>query len=501
MSTGTQGRVEPTYGHWRKPSAAGLGSLGLVGTVLLVAGMVLVVVLLPLDPLAALIAGAAVAGVLVPLCLRVDGRSALQRLSARVAWWAGRSRRAHLYRSGITSPVGGGRHRLPGLAAQTRVWSCVDAYEQPFAMVYVPSTEHCSVTLRAGADGAALVDPEQVNAWVAGWGQFLAALGHEPGLEACAVTVETAPDPGVRLEQAVAANRSPNAPALSREVMGQIVASYPAGSAVISTRVQLTWRTSTPAGRRSPEQMAVELGARLPGLAGLLAGTGAGAVVAMGPDELAEVVRVAYDPAAFADIERARAEHGHAGITWTDAGPVAAQEEWDSYRHDSGTTTVWTMAEAPRGTVTSRVLLALLRPHRDIDRKRVTLVYRPHDAGSAARIVERDVRNARFKASQRAAGPLARDDLAYRAAMQTAAEEARGAGLSRMSMIVTATVTDPARAHQARTVVEGTLAASSRLRLRRAYGHQASAFAATLPVGIVLPLHARVPAALREATA
>ncbi len=497
----SQPRTEPTYGHWRKPSSGGLGSLGLAGTVLLLIGLVVVVVLLSVDRIAALVTAAVVVAVLVPLSLRVDGRSALQRLTARAAWWAGRSRRAHLYRSGIGSPVLGGQHRLPGLAAQTRVYACVDAYEQPFAMVFVPSSQHCSVTLRAGADGAALVDADQVDTWVAGWGQFLAALGHEPGLEACAVTVETAPDPGVRLEQAVAGNRSPAAPALSRQVMDQIVATYPAGSAVISTRIQLTWRMTTPAGRRTPQDMAVELGARLPGLTATLATTGAGAVSAMTVEQIAETVRVAYDPAAFAAIERARAEHGHAGITWTDAGPVAAQEHWDTYQHDSGTTTTWTMSEAPRGTVTSRVLLALLRPHRDIDRKRVTLVYRPHDAGSAARIVERDVRNARFKASHRAAGPLARDDLAYRAAMQTAAEEARGAGLSRVSMLVSATVTDPARAHQARTVVEASLAASSRLRLRRAYGFQASAFASTLPVGVVLPLHVRIPATLREAAA
>ena len=38
------------------------------------------------------------------------------------------------------------------------------------------------------------------------------------------------------------------------------------------------------------------------------------------------------------------------------------------------------MTQAPRGLVQSGVLARLLAPHRDIARKRVTLLYRPIDA-------------------------------------------------------------------------------------------------------------------------
>jgi len=39
---------------------------------------------------------------------------------------------------------------------------------------------------------------------------------------------------------------------------------------------------------------------------------------------------------------------------------------------------------------------------------------------------------------------------------------------------------------------------ASRINLRPAFGCQASAFAATLPLGLVLPSHLRVPHAIRE---
>lgn len=516
------GEQQSTFGHWRQPSSPGLGALGLLGTVVLFLGLIAVVIALEVSKVAAVVIAVLLVATLVPLVVRVNGRSGAQRAFVRLAWWSGRRRRMHSYRSGLTSPVAGGRHRLPGLAAQSEVFACVDAYERPFGMVHVPAQGHCSVTFRADADGAALVDSSQVELWVAGWGQFLAALGHEPGLVACTVTVETAPDPGVRLAQAVAGQVVAGAPELARRVLAEIVDTYPAGSAVISTRIQVTYRMSSPAGRRSVAEMAVELGTRLPGLAGLLAGTGAGAVAAMTVGELAETVRVAYDPAAAVQVELSHADPRAAAppapsagstlpttppaapgaveaVTWADAGPVAAEEGWDSYRHDSGVSTVWAWSEAPRGTVSSRVLLPLLRPHSDIARKRVSLVFRPHEAGQAAAIVERDVRTARFKAGQRSAGPLAREDVDYRAAVQSAAEEARGAGLTRLSVVVVATVTDPGRLRQARAVVEGSLAPAARLGLRRAFGAQAATFTATLPVGVVLADHVRVPAVLREA--
>ncbi len=154
------------------------------------------------------------------------------------------------------------------------------------------------------------------------------------------------------------------------------------------------------------------------------------------------------------------------------------------------------MTSAPHGTVQSGVLARLLAPHRGITRKRVTLLYRPIDPARAAAIVESDLRAAEF-AQTSTAKPSARDSVAVRAAAATASEEAAGAGLVNFGLLLTASVLDPAGLPEARVAVAN-LAATARLRLRPVYGSQDSAFAAALPLGLVLPRHLKVPVELRE---
>ena len=84
----------------------------------------------------------------------------------------------------------------------------------------------------------------------------------------------------------------------------------------------------------------------------------------------------------------------------------------------------------------------------------------------------------------------ARDHIDRQRAQQAAREEAVGAGVVRLSMYVTTTVTDPAQLPAAVADVEARARQQSKLRLRRLYGAQAAGFAATLPAG-VHPAHAK----------
>lgn len=81
--------------------------------------------------------------------------------------------------------------------------------------------------------------------------------------------------------------------------------------------------------------------------------------------------------------------------------------------------------------------------------------------------------------------------------MATAAEEAAGAGLLNFGLVVTATTTDPAHEAEARAAIDS-LSAAARLRMRPAYGSQDTAFAAALPLGIILPRHVKMPVEVRE---
>lgn len=485
----------PTYGHWRRPRSAGLLGLGTLGTAAGLGAIVLVLIALMVTWKAAVVLAALFAVAFTPLMVRVGGRSGAQAATARLAWWRGRRREQHVYRSGAISAVRGGAHTLPGLLAASEMFTARDAYDREFGMVRIPATEHYTAVLRCDADGAALVDPAQIDDWVAGWSNWLSALAHEPALEGVSVTVETAPDSGERLRTEVEYLIDPAAPELARQVLTETAQYYPAGSASVRTSVAVTYRGNHAGHRRTPSEMAVEIGSRLPALSESLAMTGAGAARPMTPAALSETVFTAYHPTQAVDIDQAR-NGGGSGVDWSDAGPSGMRESWDRLRHDCGVSVTWAMEEAPRGTVLSSVLTGLLSPHRDVPRKRVTLIYRPHEPGAAAKIVDNDLRDARFLESRREMA-RARDSLEVRAAVQSTQEEAAGAGVVRFGALVTATVTDDDDYRGACTAI-GNLGATARLRLRRVYGAQSAAFSAGLGVGVVLSSHVLIPTSLRE---
>jgi hypothetical protein len=443
----------------------------------------------------------AVAGVLVLLLTVKDkhGQSVVDRFATRMNFRLARSSGTNLYRSGPLGVTEWGMYQLPGLAAKSRLYEFNDSYNRPFAMLHVPTTSHFTVIFSTEPDGASLVDPEQVDAWVANWGGWLAGLGDEAGLEAAAVTVETAPDSGYRLRNEVEMNIDPNAPEAAKAILREVIRTYPEGSATVRAWVSLTFNASLRAGsrKREPEDVARDIASRIPGLGARLQSTGAGIARPMSAQELCEVVRIAYDPPAALIIDEAHAAGSPVALTWGEVGPTATQAGWDTYRHDSAFSVSWTMTGAPRGSVNSSVLSRLLAPHGDVDRKRVSLLYRPMDSARAAAVVERDQNNANVRITS-GNRPSARALVDARSAAQTAQEEAQGAGLVNFGMVVTATVTDATRLADAVAAIEQT-SGTARVLLRRAYGSQDTAFAASLPLGLVLPRHILLPSEIREA--
>lgn len=498
--TGTR----PTYGNWRLPGRPGIGTLGLTGTAVLLGGIILALLTALVSWIAAVGVALAVAMVTVPLAVRtVDGRSGFSVLASRTGWILRRVSGRTTYSSGPMSRVPGGRCRLPGLLSGLRMLEGTDAHGRPFGVVHDPGVNSYTVVLECDPDGGALVDAAQVDNWVAGWGGLLTELSNEPGLLGAAVVVETAPDPGTRLAAEVLPQLDPAAPRAARDIMTGLVASYPAASSDTSTYVTLTYRPVVPGHRLISKAerisgMLSTLAVRVPPLAAALAVAGAGAAVPLRAERIADAARIAFDPSAAATVLEARAESGSSGQDWESAGPVTAQETSDAYLHESVVSRTWVASEAPRGTVRSSVLRGLLEPSPRIARKRVTLLYRPMDQASAARIVESDRRTAHFMASSSVGLVRARAASAVRAAEQTAAEEAAGASLTEFGLIVTATVNEQDELPAADAEIAN-LAATARLRLRVARGQQANAFAAALPAGMLPWLHTLVPYQLRNA--
>ena len=184
--------------------------------------------------------------------------------------------------------------------------------------------------------------------------------------------------------------------------------------------------------------------------------------------ELAAAMRVAYDPASSNGMDETGT--GVAEIAWADC---AHRSRGNLGRLPARLRPVRDLGHvggAPRCVVFANVLERLVAPHKDIDRKRVTILYRPHDPAAATKAVDRDDLDAIFKEHGRKVDN-ARDTLAVRAAQQAAAEEATGAGVVRFAVLITATVLHPNGLPAAAAAVES-LAVTSRMTVRRMYGSQ-----------------------------
>jgi len=447
-TTTTAGR---TYGNWRRPRSQGLygqsTAVTYTGIGALIVALLLVVFV---SPAAGLVFAGLALLVIAPLMVRINGRTAYQSVGLRWQWSRHKRRRAHVYRSGPLSAVPNGSHRLPGLLAHTHLYEGEDPFGRTFGMIHAPKEGNYTVVLRAEPQGAALVGQTQVDTWVSGWGRWLGELGQTGDIVGTTVVIDTSPDSGERLRAEVNYLLREDAPALAREILTQTAQEYPTGSAVMSARVAITFKAGTAEHRTHPEEMAVEIGTRLPELYMSLREAGLDATP-MDGWAVAETVRVAYDPAAQQLIDEARGSGDGPQVVWADVGPAAHHEKWGSYVHDSGVSVTFAMEEAPRGTVREQVLRRLLEPHRDLARKRITLIYRPHSAGDAATIVDRDFKDAIVGAEE----DLRRTESVLR-----------------------------------------NLASTARLRVRPCYGYQAAAFAAGLGIGVLLPEHATIPGAL-----
>jgi hypothetical protein len=476
-----------TYGGWRRARGMGLFGLSSVGTVVVLACLVTPLVIGAASLQAGLIAAVPAGLVVLVTLLRVDGVTVGQVLQRTLRWWWGSLRGYGTFRSGAVVEHADA-WRLPGALAPLTLLSADDGRGGSYGVVWDRRTGFLTATLRCAAASTWLVDGQDADAWVSNWHSWLASLGYTPAIRWVAVTVDTAPEPGTTLQEQVLGRVDPRAPHDADALMRELVARSPAAAADVETRVSITFNPAATAHRHDePEAQVAAVGRLLVGLESALGSCGVTVLGRASADDVAAWVRIAFDPAARGEVQcwnDSAPAAGRERLPWAEAGPVAALEEWDRYRHDSGISVSWGWHEPPRQQVTSGVLTRLLSPGRFA--KRVTVLYRPLPAGEAARILEEQVNAAAFRDAYRKAqkrDETARDAADRMRAQQAAREEAQGAGVVLMSMYVTATVQDEVALPAAVADIESR-ADQSKIRVRRLFGSQAAGFAATLPVGI-----------------
>ena len=484
-----------TYGGWRRSRGIGLFGLGTTATFILLGLFIMLLITAAVAPalllyLAPLVIAGSAAGL-----LRKGGVPLLQLGLRRVQWWRAAHRGWTRYRAqALVASAGTGR--LPGMLAALELLSAEDGYGGRYGLVLDRSTGYLTATLRVVPSSTWLADRDDADRWVAAWGSWLAALGHVPMLRWVTVTVETAPEPGTSLADAVSAAVDPAAPAQARDIMTALAAAAPVTAADVDTRISLTFDPAASVTRvRNVADAAAETGRVLHGLQAQLGSCGVTVASRLRSADIAGVVRAAHDPASRGEIARLIAESAadEPGLAWAAAGPAGADELWDRYRHDSGVSVSWGWREAPRSNVHADVLARLTAP--GAWPKRVSMQFRPLPAATATKVLEHEVQAGEFRAEyarRTHRDATARDAFDHARARQAAMEEAQGAGVTLVSLYVTVTAPDDAALPDATAATEAA-AGACRIQLQRLYGSQAAAFTVGLPCGICLPAVAGRP--------
>ena len=480
-----------TYGGWRRPVSYGFLNLTLTQSLGSLVG-VGIVFLLGLNKGMLWACGGAILLVGWGWVITTKDKhqvNLIDRAEEKIVFGLNKAKGNTVFRGGALAPTKKTSQRLvlPGILSACKVSEYVDSWNRSFALI-----EHASgtgaVVMRLTPAGSNLVDQATVDNQVAYWGQWLGDLSNESGIAGASITVETLPDLGGRLYSEVTSRRAANCPQVAGKVIEGVL-DESTGSNQVRVWVTLTFNLAALGGRKNKEIAGREIASRLPGLTQGLVAAGGGATHLVTVNELARLVRSAYDPDSEELFDQALAAGQTINLDWDQSGPVFAQADFSSYRHDGAVSRVWTMTCPPRGAVQSAVLSRLLEPNRDVQRKRVTILYQPMDAAKAPSVVERDLNHARANAA--GARPSARSINELAAASEVASEEASGAGLVDFAMIITATTTPDHLEDTSVTV--NALSAASRLLIRPAYGAQDSGFALGLPLGLH-PVNASVKA-------
>ncbi|WP_435137784.1 SCO6880 family protein [Actinacidiphila sp. bgisy144] len=476
--TSNEPQAARLYGGWRRSRTLGIGHLNTGQTAIVVLSILLPIFI-------ANFGGMATLGITLPLALVVivlavwqrHGMPLLDLAIGRARWQWAATRGETSYR-GIYQP-----HPrvldLPGVLAPTKLLRVEDTGGGgPVGLVWNQATGQMAATLLLSPGGALLANRHTVETQVSSWGDTLAALANEESVDAATVTIQVTPSSGAALADHVRERMRTSAPDLAKSTVRELVASAPRASASMLAWFTLVTSPGRAADRPdNPAEAAAETLRRLDGVD--LSGAGADVFRRATDTDLVRMVRGAFVPG---DLDAPEAQM--AALTWDQAGPSAAEEEWTTYRHDGHVSLSWVLREAPRKPVPYSVLLPLLAPGRFP--RRITLGYRILPTEEASAVVEREVNasDARAEYRRRTQRSTTRRERAdAEAAERNATQEAYGSGMAQWTIHVTVTAT-PDTLTAAERELETAAKQAGGLRFRPAYGGQAAAFTAGLPVGI-----------------
>lgn len=473
---------------YRSEGAAGMTVTG----TLVVIGIVIIGFIMAMVPLPILVKAS------VMLVLIVFGLGFVVSFQGRTIWelmlgGIGRARQVSdgeaMYRAGPFTSIPHGTP-IPGLGVTSRV---IDVHPtdggEPFAMIQLRSRRLYTVVLRAWPQGREWDDESRKDLRVQRLGDTIAFLAQTADVLAIVSVIETVPESGQMASATVRARLAKDAPDVVKQSMVEAVEEVPTAEVRGEARIAITLEADTSFRKRDPEAMGIDITRRLRRIMDYFETAGVPVRPMLG-FELAATVRRSFSPGQELQIERGLCTGEPMEIPWEDAGPVSASDQHGVYIHDGCQSVSWTLEKPPEATFDSQILSELLLPRADLPRKRVILIWEPYTPAEATTIVNRDDRDAR-QALRQTIGSQISERAIVRNEQASAAkyEQARGAGMTRMSMIVTATVPAGGDVAAMEAMVTN-LTSAAALKMRPAKGQQGPAFLAGLGIGILLPQEA-----------
>ncbi|HTW97255.1 MAG TPA: SCO6880 family protein, partial [Acidimicrobiales bacterium] len=459
----------------------GLGQLVAIGTGLLGAVVGLLGAHAPGPAVGCLVLGAAVA--FVPVAGRpfVAWLSPLAGiLGARRGATAPLSER-HVLRAGggieTNEPGLPIRWQLPGLRRLV-----ISSVETPLGEVGVAdpsgSGRACSVTFALSGPRFGLADPESQARAIASWGQLLGALARDGAISKLQLTERVAPD-DLSTQWRFLAGAEAATPASKATYRDQLES---LAGRVLRHEVLLT----AILGRSRRTELASSVAAESAHLADQLAAAGFSARP-LGAAELAAVLRSILDPDGAGVFDSARPAGRDAGPPCAAAlAPRAWRSRFGSVRTDSALHACFETVAMPRLAVGPEWAWPLVLADHPLRRRTLSLHIDLARPEAAIRRAERAVVAQESDEALRSRFGFrsgARQAQAHEAALSRESELAAGFADARFALLVSVSgSSEDELAECCRAVVAG--GAKSHVELRRAYGQQARALVATLPLGV-----------------
>ncbi|SEM66104.1 SCO6880 family protein [Streptacidiphilus jiangxiensis] len=403
----------------------------------------------------------------------ITGRYLLRRWRGQLVWLARPGRR----------PIKRGLLHLPGTAASLRAFTSSDGL---LGAVHDPHEQTLTAVLRVTSRAFALLDPGTQDAHVAGWGRALAALARTGHVARLQVIERTVPDSGDALHRYWQQHHNPQAPEAAQVYRELLDA---AGPAAAPHEAYLSVALDMKAAKRLANQAGGGLAGAFTVLAQLASAAeqavrGAGLAPAgwLTTQQVAAVVRTAYDPAALPALDRWSAS-GRPQADLAAAGPVVVVEQEDRLRTDSAWHAVYWVENWPR-TETSPGFLHQVVFAAGV-RRTLSLTYEPQEMNAAFRDVRRRKATVIADAAERARrGQVDSEEDSVEYADIKARERQLIAGHADVALtgLLTVSAETSQQLDHACALVE-TAAVTAQLDLRRLDFQQAEAFTkAALPL-------------------